>query len=118
MGKQQHTVEHIIAKLREAEALQGKRMSLEEVPPQIGISDATYYKRRKEYSGLQVEQVKRLKELEQENSRWKKTVANLTLDNMILKEFNRRIWSARPNGAGQRFVYKQRFTYRSAESVV
>ena len=64
-------------------------MSLEEVLRQLGISDATYYKWRKEYGGLRVDQAKRLKELEQENSRLKKAVADLTLDNMILKEFNR-----------------------------
>ncbi len=89
MGKQRHTAEQIIAKLREAEVLQGKGMLLEEVLRQIGISDATYYKWRKEYGGLRVEQAKRLKELGQENSRLKKAVADLTLDNMILKEVNR-----------------------------
>ncbi len=89
MGKQRHTAEQIIAKLREAEVLQGKGMLLEEVLRQIGISDATYYKWRKEYGGLRVEQAKRLKELEHENSRLKKAVADLTLDNMILKEVSR-----------------------------
>ncbi len=89
MGKQRHTAEQIIGKLREAEVLQGKGMPLEEVLRQIGISDATYYKWRKEYGGLRVEQAKRLKELEQENGRLKKAVADLTLDNMILKEVNR-----------------------------
>ncbi len=89
MGKQRHTAEQIIAKLREAEVLQGKGMPLEEVLRQIGISDATYYKWRKEYGGLRVDQAKRLKELEHENGRLKKAVADLTLDNMILKEVNR-----------------------------
>jgi putative transposase len=89
MGKQRHTAEEIIAKLREAEVLQGKGMPLEEVLRQIGISDATYYKWRKEYGGLRLDQAKKLKELEQENSRLKKAVADLTLDNMILKEVNR-----------------------------
>jgi putative transposase len=89
MGKQRHTAEQIIGKLREAEVLQGKGMPLEEVLRQIGISDATYYKWRNEYGGLRVEQAKRLKELEQVNSRLKKAVADLTLDNMILKEINR-----------------------------
>jgi len=89
MGKQRHTAEQIIGKLREAEVLQGKGMPLEEVLRQIGISDATYYKWRNEYGGLRVEQAKRLKELEQGNSRLKKAVADLTLDNMILKEINR-----------------------------
>lgn len=89
MGKQRHTAEQIIAKLREAEVLQGKGMPLEEVLRQVGISDATYYKWRKAYGGLRLDQAKKLKELEQENSRLKKAVADLTLDNMILKEVNR-----------------------------
>ena len=89
MGRQKHTAEQIVAKLREANVLLGKGMPLEEVMRQLGISDATYYKWRKEYGGLRVDQAKRLKELEQENSRLKKAVADLTLDNMILKEVNR-----------------------------
>jgi putative transposase len=89
MGRQKHTAEQIVAKLREADVLLGKGMPLEEVMRQLGISDATYYKWRKEYGGLRVDQAKRLKELEQENSRLKKAVADLTLDNMILKEVNR-----------------------------
>ena len=89
MGRQRHTAEQIVAKLREADVLLGKGMLLEEVVRQLGISDATYYKWRKEYGGLRVDQAKRLKELEQENSRLKKAVADLTLDNMILKEVNR-----------------------------
>jgi len=60
MGKQRHTAEQIIAKLREAEVLQGKGMPLEEVLRQIGISDATYYKWRKEYGGLRLDQAKKL----------------------------------------------------------
>ena len=89
MGKQRHTAEQIIAKLREAELLKAKGMPLEEVLRQVGISDATYYKWRKEYGGLRLDQAKKLKELEKENSRLKKAVADLTLDNMILKEVNR-----------------------------
>jgi len=89
MGRQKHTAEQIVSKLREADVLLGKGMPLEEVMRQLGISDATYYKWRKEYGGLRVDQAKRLKELEQENSRLKKAVADLTLDNMILKEVNR-----------------------------
>jgi putative transposase len=92
MGRQRHTAEQIVAKLREAEVLQGKGMPLEEALRQLGISDATYYKWRKEYGGLRVDQAKRLKDLEQENSRLKKAVADLTLDNMILKEVNRGNW--------------------------
>ena len=61
-------------------------MSIEEVVRQLGVSDATYYKWRKEYGGLRVDQAKRLKELEQENSRLRRVVADLTIDNSILKE--------------------------------
>jgi len=86
MGKQRHTAEQIITKLREAEVLQAKGMSIEEVLRQLGISDATYYKWRKEYGGLRVDQAKRLKELEQENGRLRKVVSDLSIDNAILKE--------------------------------
>ena len=89
MRGQKRTAEEIINKLREAEVLQAKGMSIEEVVRQLGVSDATYYKWRKEYGGLRVDQAKRLKELEQENSRLRKVVADLTIDNSILKEASR-----------------------------
>jgi putative transposase len=92
MGRQKHTAEQIIGKLREAEVLQGKGMTLEEVLRQLGISDATYYKWRKEYGGLRLDQAKRLKELEQENSRLRKVVSDLSIDNAILKEASRGNW--------------------------
>jgi len=86
MSKQRHTAEQIIGKLREAEVLQARGMSMEEILRQLGVSDATYYKWRKEYGGLRVDQAKRLKELEQENSRLCKVVSDLSIDNAILKE--------------------------------
>ena len=86
MGKPRYTVEVIVSKLREAEVLLAKGQTLAEVVRQIGVSDATYYKWRKEYGGLQVDQAKRYKELEQENQRLRKVVADLTIDNSILKE--------------------------------
>jgi putative transposase len=86
MSRQKHTAEEIISKLREAEVLQAKGMSIEEVMRQLGVSDATYYKWRKEYGGLRVDQAKRLKEMEQENTRLRKVVADLSIDNAILKE--------------------------------
>lgn len=92
MGRQKHTAEQIIGKLREAEVLQAKGMTLEEVLRQLGISDATYYKWRKEYGGLRLDQAKRLKELEQENSRLRKVVSDLSIDNAILKEAARGNW--------------------------
>jgi putative transposase len=86
MSKKKHTVESIITVLREADVLQAKGQPLAEVVRQLGISDATYYKWRKEYGGLRVDQAKRYKELEQENQRLRKVVADLSIDNAILKE--------------------------------
>ncbi len=86
MGKKRHTVESIVAMLREAEVQMAKGQTLAEVVRQLGISDATYYKWRKEYGGLHVDQAKRYKELEQENQWLRKVIADLTLDNSILKE--------------------------------
>jgi transposase-like protein len=65
---------------------------MEEVLRQLGISNATYYKWRKEYGGLRVDQTKRLKELEQENSRLQKVVSDLSIANAILKESSRGNW--------------------------
>ncbi len=89
MGKKRHSVETIVSKLREAEILLGKGQTLSEVLRQLSISDATYYKWRKEYGGLKVDQAKRYKELELENQRLRKVVADLTIDNSILKEYTR-----------------------------
>jgi putative transposase len=86
MGRKKHAAEEINNKLREAEVLQAKGMSIEEVMRQLGVSDATYYKWRKEYGGLRIDQAKRLKEMEQENTRLRKVVADLSIDNAILKE--------------------------------
>lgn len=86
MSKKRHSVETIITKLREAEVLQAKGEAVPEICRQIGVTEQTYYRWRKEYGGLKMDQAKRLKELEQENGRLKKAVADLTLDNMILKE--------------------------------
>jgi putative transposase len=86
MSKKRHTVESIISMLREVDVLQSKGQTLGESVRQLGISDATYYKWRKEYGGLRVDQAKRYKELEQENDRLRKVVADLSIDNAILKE--------------------------------
>jgi putative transposase len=86
MSKKRHTAESIITILREADVLQSKGQSLGEVVRQLGISDATYYKWRKEYGGLRVDQAKRYKELEQENQKLRKVVADLSIDNAVLKE--------------------------------
>jgi putative transposase len=89
MSKKRHSVETIITKLREAEVLAAKGVTVEEICRQLGVTDQTYYRWRKEYGGLKMDQAKRLKELEAENGRLKKAVADLTLDNMILKEATR-----------------------------
>ena len=86
MGKRKYTAEEIIAKLHEAEVLQSQGKSIAESVRQLGISDMTYYKWRKDYGGLRVDQAKRFKQMEQENQRLRKVVADLTIDNSILKE--------------------------------
>ena len=86
MARKRYTAEQIITKLREAEIESGRGRGTPEVCKKLGISVQTFYRWRKEYGGLRVDQAKRLKQLEQENSRLKKIVANLSLDNSILKE--------------------------------
>jgi transposase-like protein len=86
MARKRFTAEQIISKLREAEVLQSSGLSVVEICRQLGIKEQTYYKWRKEYGGMRVDQAKKLKEVEQENSRLKKLVADLSLDNAILKE--------------------------------
>jgi putative transposase len=81
-----YTPEQIINKLREAEILIHEGASIAVMTRKIGISDVTYYRWRKEYGGLRIDQAHRLKELEQENYRLKRLVADLSLDNAILKE--------------------------------
>jgi len=89
MPKKTYTPEQIINKLREAEVLLSQGATLAVIWKKIGVSDCTYYRWRREYGGMRVEQAKRLKELEQENSRLKRLVADLSLDNVILKEASR-----------------------------
>ena len=86
MSRKINTPEQIINKLREAEVMLSQGATVAVVSKKIGVSDYTYYRWRKEYGGMRVEQAHRLKELEQENSRLKKLVADLSLDNAILKE--------------------------------
>lgn len=78
MAKKKHTVEQIVAKLREAEVLQANGLTTPEICKQLGVTDQTYYRWRKEYGGLRVDQAKRLKEIEQNNGRLKRAVAALT----------------------------------------
>ena len=86
MPRKKFTADQIIAMLREAEVRQAQGASIAEACKQLQITDQTYYRWRKEYGGLRVDQAKRLRELEQENSRLKKVVAEQALDNAILRE--------------------------------
>ena len=86
MGRRTFTAEQIIGKLREAEVLLSQGDSVGEVSRKLAVAEQTYYRWRKEYGGMRVEQARRLKELEKENTRLKKLVADISLDNAILKE--------------------------------
>ena len=86
MAKRRHTAEQIISKLREAEVLLAKGIQMPQVCRKLGVTEQTYYRWRKEYGGVRTDQVKRLKELEKQNAQLKRVVADLTLDNAILKE--------------------------------
>ncbi len=83
--------EQIVSMLREAEVELSKGQSIVAVAKKLGITDQTYYRWRREYGGMKVDQARRLKELEQENARLKRVVADQALDNAILRE------AARPN---------------------
>ena len=86
MGRKRYTPEQIIRHLRQAEVLSSQGRNVPEICREIGVTVNTYYRWRKEYGGMRINQAKRLKELEKENSRLKRAVADLTLDNLILKE--------------------------------
>ena len=89
MVKRKHSVEQIIGKLREAEVELAQGRSVAEVCRSLGVTEQTYYRWRKEYGGLKMDQAKRLKVLEQENTRLRRAVADLTLDKQILQEVTR-----------------------------
>lgn len=86
MKRKFHSPEQIVKKLREADAAIASGSTVEQVCKQLGISDATYYNWRKQYGQMKLDQVKQLKALKNENARLKKLVADLSLDNAILKE--------------------------------
>ena len=86
MGKVNYSTEQIITILRKIEVMVGQGMNIVESCRQIGIAEQTYYRWRKEYGGLDISDAKRLKALEKENDRLKKLVADLSLDNAILKD--------------------------------
>ena len=86
MVRKTYTPEQIINKLREAEIHINQGIPIATASRKIGVTEQTYYRWRKEYGGLRVDQARRLKSLEKENARLKKLVADLSLDNAILKE--------------------------------
>ena len=86
MPPKKNTTEQIISKLREAEVLLSQGKTVGEICRALNISDQTYYRWRKEYGGIRSDQAGKLKDLERENAQLKKLVADLSLDNSILKE--------------------------------
>ena len=92
MKKTRHTPEQIIAKLREADAMLGAGATMGHVCQKLGVSEATFHRWRNQYGGMKASEAKRLKELEVENSRLKKLVADLSLDKRILEEALKGKW--------------------------
>ena len=88
MARKRYSAEQIVAKLRQAEVELSKGQKTPQVCKKLGISEQTYYRWRREYGGLSIDQAKRLRELEKENTRLKKVVAEQALDMAILKEAN------------------------------
>jgi transposase-like protein len=86
MARKKHTVEQIISKLREAEVQLGRGSTVGDVCRSLGVTEQTYYRWRKEWGGLKLDQAKRLKVLERENGQLRRAVADLTLDKLVLKE--------------------------------
>ena len=86
MSKKRHSPEEIISKLRQAEVFLAEGVSVGEVIRRLGVNKLTYYRWRKEYGGMKIDQAKRLKDLERENARLKRLLADAELDKAILKE--------------------------------
>ena len=86
MGRKRHTAEETVAKLRQVDVLVAQGKAVADAIRTIGVTEVTYYRWRNEYGGLKGDQVKRLKELEVENSRLRRAVSDLTLDKLILAE--------------------------------
>ena len=89
MKRKGFSAKQIIGKLREAEVLLSQGSTVGEVSRKLGVTEQTYYRWRREYGGMRLDQARRFKELEKENGRLKRLVADLTLDNAILKEATR-----------------------------
>jgi putative transposase len=92
MKRTRHSPEQIIAKLREADALLGGGATLGQVCQKLGVAEATFHRWRNQYGGMKANDAKRLKQLERENARLKKVVAEQALDNAMLKELNSGKW--------------------------
>ena len=86
MSRKRYSPEKIISMLREAEVALAQGMTVGQICRQLSISEQSYYRWRKQYGGLRISQIKRIKDMERENARLKKAVAELTLDKVILKE--------------------------------
>ena len=86
MARKQHKPEEIVAKLRQVEVLVGQGRTVADGARAIGVTEATYYRWRSEYGGLKLDQVRRLKQLEQENTRLRRAVSDLTIEKLVLKE--------------------------------
>ncbi len=86
MSKKRHKPEEIVSKLRQVDVLTSQGQTVSQAIRSIGVTEVTYYRWRQEYGGLKSDQVKRLKDLEQENLRLRKAVSDLTLEKLILKE--------------------------------
>ena len=89
MPKKRFRSEDIIHKLREADVLIAQGRGIPEITRQWGVTEATYYRWRKEYGGLKIEQAKRLKDLEQENGRLRRALSDAIIDNQILREVSK-----------------------------
>ena len=86
MARKRHKAEEIVMKLRQVDVLVSQGQSVADAIRQIGVTEVTYYRWRQEFGGLKSDQVKRLKELETENTRLRRAVSDLTLDKLILQE--------------------------------
>ena len=92
MKRTRHSPQQIIAKLREADALLGGGTTIGQICQKLEVAEATFHRWRNQYGGMKANEAKRLKQLEQENARLKKLVAEQALDNAMLKELNSGKW--------------------------
>ena len=86
MAKRSYKPEEVVSKLRQVDVLHSQGMSMVDAIRQIGVSEVTFYRWRKEYGGMKADQLRRLKDLEKENERLRRAISDLTLDKLILTE--------------------------------